>query len=300
MRRLLERLEIHYLANPEPGLCFALLSDFVDSLDEETDDDRALFAMPDAGIQSLNDRHSANSEQKFYLLHRRRQWNPVEKIWMGWERKRGKLLELNRLLRGATDTSFVVTPEERARLASVKFVITLDSDTRLPHAVAQRLAGTLAHPLNRPHFDDAARRVTHGYGVLQPRVSVSLASANRSLFARIYSNSGGLDPYCTAVSDVYQDLFGEGSYTGKGIYDVDAFTAATTDTFPANHILSHDLIEGSFARVGSVTDVELFDEYPTRVDVETRRSIAGFAATGKYFPGSFLACQHHAVYRRIH
>ncbi len=271
VHRLLERLEIHYLANPEAGLSFALLSDFVDSFDEETADDRALLAVAAAGIQALNDRHSAHSEQRFFLLHRHRQWNPIDKIWMGWERKRGKLLELNRLLRGSPDTSFIVTPDERAQLTSVQFVITLDSDTRLPHAVARRLAGTLAHPLNRPHFDPQTHLVTRGYGVLQPRVSVSLASANRSLFARVYSNSGGLDPYCTAVSDVYQDLFGEGSYTGKGIYDVDVFTAATKDTFPPNHILSHDLIEGCFARVGSVSDVELFDEYPTRVEVEARR-----------------------------
>jgi cyclic beta-1,2-glucan synthetase len=271
VRQLLERLEIHCLANPESGLIFALLSDFVDSSDEETDEDRNLLAHAIAGIRSLNDRHSVDSEQRFFLLHRRRQWNAVEKVWMGWERKRGKLLELNRLLRGDSGTSFAITTDERARLAGVKFVITLDSDTRLPHAVARRLAGTLAHPLNRPHFDGAAHRVTRGYGVLQPRVSVSLASANRSLFARIFSNSGGLDPYCTAVSDVYQDLFGEGSYTGKGIYDVDAFITATKDTFPPNQILSHDLIEGCYARVGSVSDVELFDEYPTRVDVEARR-----------------------------
>jgi cyclic beta-1,2-glucan synthetase len=271
IHRLLDRLEIHYLANSEPGLSFALLSDFEDSLQEETPDDRALLKIATAGVQALNERYSLNGEERFLLLHRRRTWNPRERTWMGWERKRGKLLELNRLLRGSTDTSFIVTPQQRAQLASVRFVITLDSDTKLPHAVASRLAGTLAHPLNRPRFDPQSHRVTHGYGVLQPRVSVSLASASRSLFAWIYSNSGGLDPYSTAVSDVYQDLFSDGSYTGKGIYDVDAFTAATIGTFPPDHILSHDLIEGCFARVGSVTDVELFDEYPTRVDVDARR-----------------------------
>jgi cyclic beta-1,2-glucan synthetase len=219
----------------------------------------------------LNERYSGEDGDRFHLLHRRRQWNPVANTWMGWERKRGKLSELNRLLRGALDTSYLVREAALARLQSVRYVITLDADTRLPHAAARRLAGTLAHPLNRPHFDPRERRVTRGYGVLQPRVSVSLASAGRSLFSRIFSNSGGLDPYSTAVSDVYQDLFGEGNYTGKGIYDVDAFAAAVANTFPPNHILSHDLIEGCHARVGAVTDVELFDEYPTRFDVDAGR-----------------------------
>ncbi|HJQ81679.1 MAG TPA: hypothetical protein VJ828_17075, partial [Lacipirellulaceae bacterium] len=269
--RLLERLEVHYLANLEPGLAFALVTDYADGPAEETHDDQEFLAAATAGIAALNARYAGAGEPKFFLLNRRRSWNPVEKLWMGWERKRGKLLELNRLLRGAMDTTFQVEPATLAALCDIKFVITLDSDTRLPHAAARRLAGTMAHPLNRPHFDETKGRVTRGYGILQPRVSVSLASANRTLFSRLFSNSGGLDPYSTAVSDVYQDLFGEASYTGKGIYDVDAFTAATKDAFPQNHILSHDLIEGCHARVGAVTDVELFDEYPTRVEVDARR-----------------------------
>jgi cyclic beta-1,2-glucan synthetase len=172
-------------------MSFALLSDFVDAHAEELPQDRALLAAATAGVDGLNAKYALQGEARFLLLHRRRQWNPVEKVWMGWERKRGKLLELNRLLRGADDTSFLVSPEQCARLAGVQFVITLDSDTRLPHAAARRLAGTMAHPLNRPHFDPTAQVVTRGYGVLQPRVSVSLASAGRSLFSRIYSNSGG-------------------------------------------------------------------------------------------------------------
>jgi cyclic beta-1,2-glucan synthetase len=269
--QLLERLEVHYLANLESGLSFALVTDYADSPAEETAEDQQLLAAAKAAVDALNIRYPGEGERRFHLLHRRRTWNPVENLWMGWERKRGKLVELNRLLRGATDTTFIVAPEDQAALVNVKFVITLDSDTRLPHAAARRLAGALAHPLNRPHFNKANGRVTRGYGVLQPRVSVSLASANRTLFSRLFSNSGGLDPYSSAVSDVYQDLFGEASYTGKGIYDVDAFLAATKDTFPANHILSHDLIEGCHARAGAVTDVELFDEYPTSVEADARR-----------------------------
>ena len=170
---------------------------------------------------------------------------------MGWERKRGKLQELNRLLRDKPTPGFIEADDScQLRCVVLTMSSRLDSDTRLPHAAARRLVGALSHPLNRASFDAERRLVTNGYGILQPRVSVSLASANRSIFSRIYANSAGLDPYCTAVSDVYQDLFGEGSFTGKGIYEVDAFESATDGVFPENHILSHDLIEGCYARVG--------------------------------------------------
>lgn len=271
VRNLLERLEIQYLANPKSGLSFALLTDFMDADREHLPSDDDLLGLARDGVAALNNRYSDDENVRFYLLHRRRQWNDESQLWMGWERKRGKLAELNRLLRGATNTSYAVDEETRLQLLDVRFVITLDADTRLPHAAADKLAGALAHPLNRPHYDRRANLVTCGYGVLQPRVSVSLASASRSLYASIFSNGGGLDPYCTAVSDVYQDLFGEANFTGKGIYDVDAFSAAVEGRFPPNHILSHDLIEGCYARVGAVTDVELFDEYPTRFDADLRR-----------------------------
>jgi len=271
LRNQLERLEIHYLANSEPGLQFALLSDFADASQEHLSSDGPLLEAAQAGIEALNLRHGDSEGTKFFLLHRPRRWNAMQQRWMGWERKRGKLLELNRLLRGARDTSYLDADNLIEHLAEIRYVITLDADTKLPHGTAKRLIGTLAHPLNRPHFDKARGIVTHGYGILQPRVSVSLSSAGRSLFSRLCANSPGLDPYCTAVSDVYQDLFGEGSYTGKGIYDVGAFAAAVEDTFPENHILSHDLIEGCFARVGLVTDLELFDEFPMRYDADVHR-----------------------------
>ena len=181
---------------------------------------------------------------------------------MGWERKRGKLAEFNRLLRGATDTSFVVQHGETSILPSVRYVITLDSDTQLPMEAARRLVGTLAHPLNRPRFDARLQRVTEGYGVLQPRIGVSVVSANRTMFAKVFSGHVGVDPYTTAVSDVYQDLFHEGSYVGKGIYDVDAFEAALAGRVPENTLLSHDLFEGFYARAGLVTDIDLVDDYP--------------------------------------
>ena len=181
---------------------------------------------------------------------------------MGAERKRGKLAEFNRLLRGATDTSFVVQHGETSILPSVRYVITLDSDTQLPMEAGRRLVGTLSHPLNRPRFDARLQRVTEGYGVLQPRISVSVVSANRTMFSSVFSGHVGVDPYTTAVSDLYQDMFHEGSYVGKGIYDVDAFESALAGRVPENTLLSHDLFEGFYARAGLVTDMDLVDDYP--------------------------------------
>ncbi len=189
---------------------------------------------------------------------------------MGWERKRGKLHELNRLLRGATDTTFL---DKGSRPPTdIRYVVTLDSDTRLPRDAIQRLVGKMAHPLNRPRLDKAEGRVVEGYGVLQPRVTPSLpVGAEGSLFQRIFSSTSGIDPYSSAVSDVYQDLFGEGSYSGKGIYDVDAFEAALWGRVPDNAMLSHDLFEGVFARSGLVSDIEVVEEFPARYDVATAR-----------------------------
>jgi len=192
---------------------------------------------------------------------------------MGWERKRGKLHELNALLRGSTTTRILTT----GRTAStpppdVRYVVTLDADTRLPRGAVGRLVGTIAHPLNQPTFDSRAGRVTHGYGVLQPRITSTLpAEHEASIFGRSFSGSAGIDPYASAVSDVYQDLFREGSFTGKGIYDLDAFAAAMADRVPENALLSHDLFEGIFARAGLVTDVELFDEFPSNYLVSAAR-----------------------------
>jgi cyclic beta-1,2-glucan synthetase len=190
---------------------------------------------------------------------------------MGWERKRGKLVDFNRLLRGAADTSYSVQSSDPKQLPSIRYVLTLDVDTGLPRETARRLIGTLAHPLNQPRYDAAEGRVVDGYGILQPRVSFRISSALQSRFARLLANSAGVDPYSTAVSDIYQDLFGAGSYTGKGLYDVDAFTAAVGATFPDNRILSHDLIESNYARCGLVTDIELFDDFPARYHAYARR-----------------------------
>jgi cyclic beta-1,2-glucan synthetase len=256
---LLDDLEVRFLANRDPHLHFALLSDFADADQPSKSEDAALVAAARQRVDDLNTRHGVD---RFYLFHRDRHWNPQEQRWMGWERKRGKLEEFNRLLRGAEDTSFAVRHGDLSILPSVRYVITLDSDTQLPLQAGRRLVGTLSHPLNRPRFDARVQRVTEGYGVLQPRVAVSLVSANRTAFSKVFSGHVGVDPYTTAVSDVYQDLFHEGSYVGKGIYDVEAFQAALKDRVPENALLSHDLFEGSYARAGLCTDIHLVDDYP--------------------------------------
>ncbi|MGE5302626.1 MAG: GH36-type glycosyl hydrolase domain-containing protein [Alphaproteobacteria bacterium] len=271
----IERLEVHYLANSDGDLRFALLSDWTDATQETMPGDDELLAAAVDGIARLNRRHgpAPNGGERFLLFHRRRGWNESERKWIGRERKRGKLHELNRLLRGATDTTFVPTDGRPPLVPSgVRYVITLDADTRLPRGAAARLVGTMAHPLNRPRFDPRVGRVVEGYAVLQPRVTPTLPTDREgSLFQMISSGPAGIDPYAAAVSDVYQDLFGEGSYMGKGIYDVDAFEAALAGRVPENALLSHDLFEGIFARAGLVTDIELFEEFPSHYEVAVVR-----------------------------
>jgi cyclic beta-1,2-glucan synthetase len=270
-QRLVERLEVHALGNMDPRIHFALLTDFPDAATERLPGEDAALEAAIAGIRSLNERYTPGTSDRFYLFHRARRWNASEGAWMGWERKRGKIEEFNRLLRGATDTSFVVQVGDPGILPLVRYCITLDSDTRLPRDVARRLIGVIEHPLNRPHLDPQLGRVVGGYGILQPRVSVTMASAAGSLFARVYAGHTGIDPYSTAVSDTYQDLFGEGIFTGKGLYDVDAFGTALEGRVPENAMLSHDLFEGLHARCALVSDVEVVDDFPSSVLAHARR-----------------------------
>ncbi len=267
----LENLEVQFLANREAHLHFAVLSDFTDSPTETREDDAAIIAAAVEGVEALNARYAEGKRDAFYLFHRPRRWNPREDVWMGWERKRGKLAEFNRFVLGHGEGAFSVIVGDTEPIKSVRYVITLDSDTVLPPDAAPLLVGALAHPLNRAEYDPALGRVGRGYGVLQPRVGVSLPSAHRSIFASIHSGHPGVDPYTTAVSDVYQDLYGEGSFTGKGVYDVEAFERATHGRFPENTLLSHDLIEGNYARAGLATDVIVYDDYPARYLTYTRR-----------------------------
>ena len=275
IEQLVERLEVHYLANSEGDLRFALLTDWTDAPTEHCPGDDELLATAVGGIARLNKIHgpAPDGDRRFLLLHRKRAWNESEGKWMGWERKRGKLRELNQLLRGAANTTFLPVGGFPVQApAGVRYVITLDADTRLPRGVVCRLVGTMAHPLNRPSFSPHAGRVVEGYGIVQPRITHSLvADHEKSLFESFFSGPSGIDPYASAVSDVYQDMFGEGSFTGKGIYDVDAFELAMDGKVPENALLSHDLFEGEFARTALASDIELFEEYPSHYEVASTR-----------------------------
>jgi cellobiose phosphorylase len=268
VQHTLEHLEVQALGNLDPNVHFAVLSDFKDADHESLPEDEAILAAAREGVAELNRRHGA---ARFHLYHRERRYNPREECFMGWERKRGKLEEWNRLLRGSADTTYTLRIGDQAFLERVRYCLTLDADTRLPRDTVRTLAGIAAHPLNRPRLDPAQRRVTEGYAIFQPRVSVTFESAAGSLFARLYAGHTGVDPYTTAVSDVYQDLFGEGIFTGKGLYDVDAFASALAGRVPENALLSHDLFEGLYARAALVTDVEVVDDYPASVLAHARR-----------------------------
>lgn len=268
---MVAHLEVLALGNPDDRLHFAILSDFTDADRQHLSGDVDILHAAREGIRELNARHGSTRGDRFYLFHRDRLWNAQESRWMGWERKRGKIEEFNRLLRGATDTSFHHVVGDRTLLPDIRYCLTLDSDTRLPRDAARELVGIILHPLNQPEVDPALRRVIEGYGILQPRVSVTLSSAAGSLFARVYSGHTGVDPYTKAVSDVYQDLFGEGIYAGKGLYHVDAFMATLEDRAPENALLSHDLFEGLHARAALVSDIELVDDYPSTVLAHVRR-----------------------------
>ena len=274
VREQIERLEVHHLSNPDANFVFALLSDWRDSATEHTPDDQALLDEAATGIAQLNAHYGpVDDRARFFLLHRRRVWNEGEQKWIGWERKRGKLHELNRLLRGAADTTFMAIDGSAPWLpAGIRYVITLDADTRLPIGAARRLVGKIAHPLNRPHLDAETGFVRQGHGILQPRVTPSLPVGSQgSLYQRTFSGPNGLDPYAFAVSDIYQDLFEEGSYVGKGIYEVDILETALDGQIPDNAVLSHDLLEGIFARAGLTSDIEVVEEFPSRYDVAAAR-----------------------------
>ena len=269
IRQLVEDLEIRYLVNRDPNIFYALLTDLPDTAEPAGEKDRRIDLAGQL-IEELNRRHAGEPYGGFYLFHRHRVYNPREGAWMGWERKRGKLLDLNQLLRKTYDP-FPVKAGDISKLPVIRYVLTLDSDTQLPRGSAQQLIGAMAHPLNRPLIDPDLNIVTRGYGILQPRVGISVHSATRSRLASIYSGQTGFDIYSRAVSDIYQDLYGEGIFTGKGIYDVDALRQVLEHRFPRNALLSHDLIEGAYARAGLASDIEVIDDYPSHYSAYNRR-----------------------------
>lgn len=271
LEELVENLEVRFLANRGPNIHFALLTDFKDAQTEILPDDEELLRKARVQIEELNNKYGHDKNELFLLFHRPRKYNTKEKTWMGYERKRGKLAEMNALLRGSGKEKFYLIVGDPVVYEGVKYVITLDTDTQLPRDAAWKITGTMAHPMNHPHFSDRKQRVVEGYGILQPRVAVSLPYDDTTAFARLHGNEPGIDPYTRAISDVYQDIFSEGSFIGKGIYDVDAFEKALHGRFPENRILSHDLLEGSYARCGLLSDVQLYEAYPLRYDVDMKR-----------------------------
>ena len=268
---MLEGLEVRYLANNDKNVFFALLTDFRDASAEHQPGDEELVQQASTGIDALNRKYGKDRPCIFYFFHRPRLWNQQEQVWMGYERKRGKLAALNRFLLDGSKTGFSRITGDLAALPRIKYVITLDLDTNLPRDAARLLTAAMAHPMNRPIYDAAKGLITGGHAILQPRVAVSLPGANGSLYVKLFSGELGIDPYTRAVSDVYQDAFQEGSFIGKGIYEVEAFERAIAGKFPENRILSHDLLEGCYARSALVSDVQLFEGAPARYNVEMRR-----------------------------
>jgi len=272
VKSLLKQVESHFLRSQDKHLYFALLTDLPDTPQRPKSGADPLVAQVTAGIRALNEKYHRETSGPFYLFHRDPKWNPREERWMGWERKRGKLHQLNLLLRGGAETAFSVQTGDLEVLPEIQYVITLDADTLMPRETAHRLVATLAHPLNRAEFDPQSGAVIAGYTLLQPGIEITSTSVNRSRFTRIFAGDVGLDLYSRAVSNAYQDLFGEGSYVGKGIYEIDAFERSLAGRMPENALLSHDLIEGIHGRVGLVTDVVLYEDYPPHYFVYLRRS----------------------------
>jgi cellobiose phosphorylase len=268
---LAEELEVRFLANRDPHLHFALLTDFPDWYEETRPSDASVLEAASVAIETLNRRHAGEGRDIFYLLHRSRTWNEGQRAWIGFERKRGKLGDLNALLRSGATERFSRIVGDPAQLRGIRYVITLDTDTRLPRDAARQLVATMEHPLNRPRYSEDGRLVIGGYGILQPRIGSTLPAEGVSPYAATFGGDAGLDPYTRAVSDTYQDVFGEGSFIGKGIYDVDAFERILGERFPDNRILSHDLLEGSYIRSGLATDVEFYERYPQSYLVDIAR-----------------------------
>ena len=268
---LIEAMEVRFLANRDVHLHFALLTDFKDADSETLPEDETILQIARDKIIELNEKYGSYNGETFFLFHRPRKWNNKEGKWMGHERKRGKLSELNALLRGKQRENFMLIVADETVFSSIKYIITLDTDTTLPRDAAWKMAATMAHPLNKPVYSESKKRVTDGYSILQPRVSNSLPLSESSIYARMHGNEPGTDPYTKAISDVYQDLFYEGSFIGKGIYDIDAFEQSIDRRFPENRILSHDLLEGCYSRSGLLSDVQLYEEYPARYSVDMQR-----------------------------
>lgn len=271
VQRAIAGLEVRFLSNDDPAFTFALMADLPDARAEHSPGDEQIILAAREGIEALNDLHCKGGPKRFAVFFRRRLWNEGEGVWMAWERKRGKIEEFNKYLTQRGETTLQLVAGDAEQLRGIRYVITLDSDSQLCRDVAKKLVATISHPMNRAVVNPETRCVVDGYALIQPRVTISLTSATSSFFSQLFSGHAGLDPYTNVVSDVYQDLFAEGSFVGKGIYDLQAFTEALESRVPENTLLSHDLFEGSFARVGLASDIELYDDFPSRYMAYSKR-----------------------------
>lgn len=276
-RELAKRLELHYLANPERQAQFALLTDWVDADTEHLPADAGLLALAKQQVEELNARYPVESEdrgvaRRFVLLHRNRLFSDSEQRWIGWERKRGKLEQLVSALALDSTVEFLDLGDASRLAIDVKYIVTLDSDTQLPPGRLRELVGVAAHPHNQPRLDASGSMVVSGYGIFQPRIVTPLpATKNVTLYHWLFSGQCGIDPYSAASSEVYQDLFSEGTFTGKGLLHVQAMHAVLNGRLPENQILSHDLLEGAIARCAAVTDITVIEEAPFHADVAASR-----------------------------
>ncbi|WP_379969711.1 GH36-type glycosyl hydrolase domain-containing protein [Ectobacillus sp. sgz5001026] len=266
---VMDRLLVHYLANRQKHIYFGVLADFADANEETQPGDEEIVAHAIKRIDALCNKYGFDL---FFLFHRARLYNDVDEVFMGWERKRGKLVEFVELLSGKEDTSFTTIHGNKEVLSGIRYVFTADHDTQLPIGVVSRMAGTIHFPYNRPRLNKEETRVVEGFGVLQPRIGVNFASTQKSRFASLWSEEPGIDPYAFAVSNSYQDLFGHAVFVGKGIFDVEAFKKTLVDRIPDHHVLSHDVLEGGFLRTGLTSDIEVIESQPSTYYAFERRA----------------------------
>jgi len=261
VQEYLEKLEVYYLANKSENIFFTLLGDCATSSKEVENYDLEVIETGKEIIQKLNKKYGENI---FNFIYRKRLWNSKENNFLGWERKRGLITEFNQFLLGKKENTFKYNSFLNKEIQDIKYIITLDSDTNLVLDTAKELIGAMAHILNIPVIDEKRNVVLEGHALMQPRIGIDLDSSRKTLFTKIYAGLGGVDAYSGAISDIYQDNFGEGNFTGKGIYDLKVFNKVLENAIPENTVLSHDLLEGIYTRCALVTDVILIDGYPSK------------------------------------
>ena len=264
VKEMFEKLEIYYLANKSRNIYFALLGDCSEESSPTKDFDAEVISTGIEICNKLNEKYKTDNFNVFHFLYRKREWNDCEKSYIGWERKRGLLVTFNEYIKNRKENNFLANTieKQKEKIPNIKYIITLDADTNLNLKTASKLIGAMSHILNTPIIKED--RVIDGYGIMQPRIGMDLSLAQKTPFIELYSMKGGIDCYTNAISDIYQDYFGEGIFTGKGIYDVEVYSTILKNEIPENQVLSHDLLEGNFLRCGLLTDVMLLDGYPAR------------------------------------